>query len=171
MMRKRWVVAMSVLILSACGQREGLAPVVESRFRDVNSHAKQHQVAPGETLYSIAFRYDKDYRQLEAVNHLRSPYTLRVGQMVRLQTTPSYRPVVAFVPDRRHPAVKRTPAITHQTFFPPTRSTISAHAWSWPIHGPVMTHYAPQQGKKGIDISGKKGSSLMLEMVFLDMGI
>lgn len=43
-----------------------------------------HTVRRGDTLYSIAFRNGFDYRDLAAHNGIRAPYTIHVGQQVRL---------------------------------------------------------------------------------------
>ena len=148
---------MGILLLCSCGGREGLVPVVEIQWRSANNHAQQHIVERGETLYAIAFRYDQDYRQLAIKNHLRSPFILRVGQVVRLQagrptSNLSYirqnRPVQYAPPTRR--AVMR-PVATVQ----PKKQYNSG--WLWPIRGRVVVAYAPLQGKKGIDIAGSKG--------------
>ncbi|WP_406029980.1 peptidoglycan DD-metalloendopeptidase family protein [Succinivibrio sp.] len=44
-----------------------------------------YQVKPGDTLYSIAFRYGKDYRQLAAENDIDAPYSICVGQTIFLK--------------------------------------------------------------------------------------
>jgi len=41
-------------------------------------------VVPGDTLYSIAWETGKDYRDLAAWNRIESPYTIKVGQQIRL---------------------------------------------------------------------------------------
>lgn len=43
-----------------------------------------HVVRRGDTLYSIAFRNGVDYRDLAAHNGIGAPYTIHVGQQVRL---------------------------------------------------------------------------------------
>ncbi len=146
---------MCLLVLCSCGQRAELAPVVESRWREVNSHAKRHTVVRGETLYSIAFRYDQDYQQLATFNHLHSPYTVKVGQVLSLQPVTIAMPVVAPLRGRSYksaiPPQKKTP---QPTICRPKNNHIG---WIWPIHGKVVAMYSPQKGKKGIDIAGKKG--------------
>ena len=49
--------------------------------------ANSHTVAPGETLYSIAKHYGNAVSQLIHWNHLRSPYTLSVGQRLQVSST------------------------------------------------------------------------------------
>ncbi len=43
-----------------------------------------YQVKPGDTLYSIAFRYGRDYRDLASDNGIVAPYNITVGQNIRL---------------------------------------------------------------------------------------
>lgn len=43
-----------------------------------------YQVKPGDTLYSIAFRYGRDYRDLASDNGIVAPYNITVGQTIRL---------------------------------------------------------------------------------------
>src|SRR3990167_10946439 len=74
-----------VIIITGCGNPDELAPVVDSRWAVQNTNQSLHRVQPGETLYAIAFRYDKDYQKLAVYNHLQNPYAIRVGQIIRLQ--------------------------------------------------------------------------------------
>lgn len=72
------------LVLSGCGGDVTVAPV--------SKHAKGsrwspavHKVSRGETLYSIAFQYGQDYRSLARRNGIRRPYTIYVGQKLKLR--------------------------------------------------------------------------------------
>lgn len=163
-----WV---GVLILSACGQRVGLAPVVESNWRAANTHATRHVVERGETLYAIAFRYDQDYRRLAIANHLRSPYTLKVGQVIRLEAT-HYRPVrILPVKSVRpvnpvrsvRPMESVKPRYAKPIWHPRNKAhaTDASNGWLWPVHGRIVASYLPEQGRKGIDIAGHKGQKIV----------
>lgn len=44
----------------------------------------QHVVKRGETLYSIAWRYGRDYRELGNANGIAPPYHIQAGQVLRL---------------------------------------------------------------------------------------
>lgn len=44
----------------------------------------QHVIKSGETLYSIAWRYGRDYRELGNANGISPPYHIRAGQVLRL---------------------------------------------------------------------------------------
>lgn len=128
------------LFLFGCGPRDGLAPVEESTFYKSNQTATRHTVKAGETLYAVAFRYDQDYHELASVNHLQSPYTLRIGQVIHLK--PKSQTKLAL------PALPELPIFS------------SAHQWGWPVKGQVKSTFSPQKGQKGIDISGKKGQKI-----------
>src|SRR3990167_6504711 len=79
------VLATLMLLLMGCDGPVELAPVVDSQWAVQNTNQSVNRVQQGETLYAIAFRYDKDYLKLAAYNHLESPYAMRVGQIIRLQ--------------------------------------------------------------------------------------
>ena len=43
-----------------------------------------HRVSKGETLYSIAWEYGHDVREVAAWNHIRAPYTIYPNQLIRI---------------------------------------------------------------------------------------
>lgn len=47
-------------------------------------HLLTHRVEHGDTLYSISWQYDEDFRQLAKWNKLNPPYALSPGQVIRL---------------------------------------------------------------------------------------
>lgn len=148
-----------ILLLVGCESRTDLAPVAELKWRAPTHHAAIHIVQRGETLYSLAFRYDLDYRQLASLNHLHSPYTLRVGQVIRLQSR-----VKAIEPYPTSRSRQQIIPIRRQSYQPtryPVRRVVTPYqSWMWPVTGKVESHFIPFQGKKGIDIAGKKGDKV-----------
>lgn len=72
-----------MLGLSSCAPYLGTAPV-----RDINTkrigNTLYYVVNPGETLYSVAWRYEKDFLYLAELNHLKPPYSIYPGQMLKL---------------------------------------------------------------------------------------
>lgn len=147
------LLGVAIHLLSACEERQSLAPVVESNWRALHSAETKHRVARGETLYSIAFRYDQDYRRLAALNHIPTPYALAVGQVIYLKSAP---PVArSAYPVYRRVTPKYSPAAV-------SRSMPAAHrgGWLWPARGPLLSSFVPQLGKKGIDIAGHKGQTI-----------
>jgi lipoprotein NlpD len=162
----RLCVLVVFFLLFGCGTRTSLAPVVELKWHPRNKiHQTTHLVHRGETLYSIAFHYDLDYRQLAQMNGIDSPYTLRAGQFLKLK--PSLI--------RRSTPVSRykMPTKVAATPLSPRRRVQSQHLilrtqppkalngqWFWPIRGRIAARFSPQQGKKGIDIAGRKGEKI-----------
>lgn len=58
-----------------------------SRRTTRSSGRTYHTVKRGETLYSIAKRYGQNYRTVAKWNNIAPPYTLRVGQRLRVSAT------------------------------------------------------------------------------------
>lgn len=151
-----------ILLLTGCGTRSTLAPVVELKWHAKNTGQRTHTVLRGETLYALAFRYDLDYRQLAAINHLQPPYSVKVGQILQVRA-------LSGKSNYSKPSITRTknfsrPAKPLPQRFPILQQTYSAPVrggqWIWPVKGRVAASFRPQQGKKGIDIAGIKGEKI-----------
>lgn len=132
------VLVAGCMLLVSCGERQGLAPVEELRWIPFNENALLHVVRPKDTLFSIAFRYEKDYHQLAKLNHIRPPYNIKPGQRIRLAG--------ASLP--KAPVRKKRGAILSQ-YYRPSNSNIS---WQWPLKGKLKQEFSPAFGRKGIDI-------------------
>lgn len=133
----------------------------------------RHVVKPGETLYSIAWRYGRDYRELGNANGIAPPYHIKAGQVIRLDLrgrepsgTPPSRPTVAARPPPKptpstapRPRVEQAPR-ADQSLAKQTQ-VVSSIQWRWPNIGPVIAGYS-SSGKvnKGIDISGEAGDAV-----------
>jgi lipoprotein NlpD len=103
-----------------------------------------HRVQRGDTLYSIAFRNGLDYRELARINGIAAPYTIYVGQEIRLDAraakppaSSSNRQVAATSPSTSQPAANKpvtagsAPSGTSQfvvTPLPPSSTTPKATA-------------------------------------------
>lgn len=104
-------------------------------------------VRRGDTLYSIAHRNGLTVSELAARNHIRSPYTLQIGQYLNLRND-------AVMPSRAG-AVRTAPGIKAPGV------ADSQIKWSWPDAGTVINRFS-LTGKvnKGIDIVGKPGATI-----------
>src|SRR5690606_22815004 len=129
------VLMSSVWWLTACGTSHQ-APVVD-RFGNSQtvttptSSRGVHVVAKGETLYSIAWRHGKDFRQLAAANGISAPYPIYPGQQIRLdgqaKPTPAPRPPAQPAPTNKPPT---PPVATKPAPTAPAATTGSAPlAW------------------------------------------
>ncbi|RMG58111.1 MAG: LysM peptidoglycan-binding domain-containing protein [Gammaproteobacteria bacterium] len=155
-----------------------------------SSHAPRHlqpdtyKVRPGETLYSIAWKHDIDYKVLAHWNGIRPPYRIYPGQRLYLRPHASNPPpagkssAARSVPKRKKtpvaPAAKKRPApavassragntarkkTTARTTAPAGSKRLS---WTWPLRGRILKGYSPDApGRKGIDIAGKPGQPVL----------
>ena len=71
-----------VLLLAACATQR--APVVSREPPPPERGPRVHEVARGDTLYAIAWRYDTTVEALAKLNHLGPPYLIRVGDRLAL---------------------------------------------------------------------------------------
>lgn len=88
---KVFVILIALLFLSSCVSTSSQAPV-SSRIQPPSIKSSQHIVAPGETLYSIAWRYDLDYKGLARANGISSAYQIFPGQSIFLSDKASPKP-------------------------------------------------------------------------------
>jgi lipoprotein NlpD len=164
------------VLLAACASRK--PPQVVERSLTGSTKAV-HVVAPGETLYSIAMRYERDYHELAALNQLDSQFTIKPGQRLRLSgkaLPPSRKnpvksptkPVVKAPAPGRESDSRRTPVVKSPAPVPAVASDSRAISsltdslvWDWPVRGPVIGNFGSNGVTgKGLDIAGKRGDSV-----------
>lgn len=118
--------AIVVALLASCAST-GPAPVEDrslgatsataaprTQARPASASSGAYRVQRGDTLYSIAFRHGVDYRELAGWNHIAAPYTIYVGQELRVAATTrtSTPPVTTPAPTTRATAAASAPAAT-----------------------------------------------------------
>jgi lipoprotein NlpD len=161
---------LTALLLQACGT-PGPAPIVSReyhQYRTVHPY-RYYVIRRGDTLYSIAWNFGVDYRQLASWNRIPYPYTIYPGQRVRLSA-----PYARSVPPPRQTARppvrggrKQEAATTHTE---PAKvplpkddeatAVVKLH-WQWPTKGRVTQSFsAKDQNRKGIEITGKLGQEV-----------
>ncbi|TYL47266.1 peptidoglycan DD-metalloendopeptidase family protein [Marinomonas sp. IMCC 4694] len=133
-----------------------------------------HRVESGETLFSIAFRYGLDYRELAQANRIDSPYVIYPKQKIRLDVTGN--PPVKVANNTSTPASASARAATEipMKIVPPkpiattkeakkiAKSDVKdekiASGWSWPVNGTVTRGFSNAGvSSKGIDIKAPQG--------------
>jgi lipoprotein NlpD len=132
--------------------------------------ATYYRVRSGDTLYAIAWRANRDFRQLARWNGIRPPYVIYQGQVIRLQPIVTPRSTSHMRPpsrqaspqadtrkadtarDSRSPASSSDSGVTHK---------VGRLHWGWPSDGKVVSTYEPGDPlHKGIKIAGRKGSGI-----------
>jgi len=120
-----------------------------------------YTVRPGDTLYSIAWRYQIDYKDLKRWNDLRDPDNIVPGQRIRL-APPAGRAAerVAKAPavtggDRA--AEEAAPEQSREQSPPDGRGAVDQ--WRWPAAGRVVGTFTDGRvAGRGLDIAGEPGS-------------
>jgi lipoprotein NlpD len=189
-MAKRVLVLIVLFGLTACSG--GYAPVAERSINSSNSNSRPlpesgtYTVRKGDTLYSIAWRYSLDYRELARLNNIDSRYLIYVGQTLRLQATPRVvtktSPAGAGLPlvvkpldntTKTGPITTagskstalvqdkpRAPAATVKEPVKPQVVPSSSLTWRWPAQGPLLNGFS-STATKGINIAGKVGDPVV----------
>ena len=122
----------------------------------------QHVVQRGETLYSIAWLYSRDFRELARKNSIRSPYIIYPGQKINLSIRRSVVATTSVTPVRqpKKTVAKSSAPVKKYTAKSSTpKSTASGSSgWQWPANGKIISAYSLKMPvNKGIDIGGKLG--------------
>lgn len=174
------ILLLSLAGLNGCG---------EMRPMGAGDELITYTVKPGDTLYSISWRYGYDHRQVAAWNDIPPPYLIYVGQHIRLispyqrtaraipnhapspatpRALPSSNQVAVSKPAELGPSSTVIPA-THQnrkTSNKIIEKTLNRHhngkvAWRWPTEGHIRNRFDPSSGKKGLDIEGRMGQPVV----------
>jgi len=161
---ERQVITPPVIVDSASAQPRIPSTVDRSRSAETTSSPSQrtsrpgtHRVRTGETLYSIAFQHDLDFRTLAIVNDLDPPYTIFVDQVLSLDvsginaTARNTSPVVESRNGTRSRAGRSAGGVLRQPI-----GQQRAPSWQWPHAGSIARDFSVS-GNEGIDIAGRKG--------------
>ncbi|MDH3578464.1 MAG: peptidoglycan DD-metalloendopeptidase family protein [Gammaproteobacteria bacterium] len=140
MTSRRVIIVFLALMIASCGA---------SRWQDT---PQTHIVRRGETLFSIAWRYDKNPTDLARWNRLGNGSLIYPGQVLRLTPTGAARsPGTAGnrVPPKRD--TRPLPDIPAQP----------APKWSWPTNGRINVDFRAKPGPgTGVLINGKLGQPI-----------
>ena len=147
------------------------APKAKSTIQNKSGY---HIVGKGDTLYSIAWRYNYDYKAVASWNRINAPYTIYPGQLIRLKpvlqkkaapikpkvivknTPPSSpKPVAKTIPKKP----VKVPSVVAKKNKPKAYLPKGPIKWTWPTTGRLVKSNSPTS-KKGIDISGKSGQRI-----------
>lgn len=130
----------------------------DARWRHTLKSPMVYVVKPKDTLYSIAWRYGLDYREIAKLNHIDDSYHIHSGQKLRLHP-------------RNYKKETQNTAVPIETINDNDISTsastgtgfnqIGTISWVWPAQGKIINNFSPAGLNKGIDISGKLGTPVL----------
>lgn len=112
-----------------------------------------YTVKRGDTLYGISRTTGTSVRDLARLNNISPPYTIEVGQKLKLNGSSSTKTTKKKSSSTRTAAVTPSSAVP-QSSWPP----VGQRCWRWPTSGKVVLPYSTADGgNKGIDIAGTRG--------------
>ncbi len=130
-----------------------------------------HVVSSDETLFAIAWRYEKDLEKLARANGLSPPYTIYRGQRLTLDTNRLPPLVSAPPPVKKQPKTATPPPSTEKKDSPPVKvakpapklpeSLPSVWRWQWPTQGRVVRYFNSSELFKGVDIESHSGQAVV----------
>ena len=135
-----------------------------------------HVVRAGDTLFSIAWAYGVDQRDLARWNGIKNPDVIQVGQRLRLSPPTAAEATRAESPQsapaspgsaaaarraRRHAVGRRLPGLQveqREAGRGASATELAAAPWAWPADGQVVTRFGSHEGiATGVGIGGRAG--------------
>ncbi|WP_462180556.1 peptidoglycan DD-metalloendopeptidase family protein [Pseudoalteromonas gelatinilytica] len=176
------------ILLFGCTSREAPAPVssldnkVKPATRKVNISGSKYVVKKGDTLYSIAFSAQQDFRTLAKINDIPAPYTIFPGQSVLLtKSARKQKKTKKYTNSSKKSTVsiqKNNKKLKKELDQPKQREYVQKQAnkiiseknsnsnakvvWNWPAKGKVTQRFSNKEnGFKGLQITNKQGASVL----------
>jgi lipoprotein NlpD len=146
------------LFLSSCSfTQTNEAPVVD--FRNQQELARgYHVVAPGETVYFIAWRFNMDYQELAKRNDLAAPYRVKVGEKIYLTSVAPVQKATHKIkhekPIKAKLQGKAAPVPNQKTNY----HFAAVKHWLRPAKGTIIHGFSATN--KGVDIAGREGEAV-----------
>ena len=120
-----------------------------------------YTVKPTDTLYSIAWRYGLDYKELARWNSVAIDAIINPGQRLVLIKPNKYLTpkVISMQVENKVATKKKVTTASKTVAFEPGNK--NPQSWQWPIKGKVLNTFSSKQlDRRGIDIAGKLGQSV-----------
>ena len=171
-MKRLFNILITLLITSACSTKTTYAPVRDAHQYEGKTPS-HHTVMKGDTLYSIAWRYNLDYRRLARANGIDKNYRIFPGQKIKLSFKKQLKTAPVIKKSNQKPPVKKTPApkpkisrSKKETSKPVKKplpvAQVKQGKWLWPSKGKVTNTFWSNNGlHKGVDIQGKLGEPVL----------
>lgn len=113
-----------------------------------------YTVKRGDTLYRISRTTGTSVKDLARLNGISPPYTIEVGQTLKLGGSKTASAKSAKKSSTKTAAVRPSSSVP-QSSWPP----VGQRCWRWPASGQVILPYSTADGgNKGIDISAARGT-------------
>lgn len=163
------------LVVATVADRQTNKIIVEQQKTTTRVGLQEITVAPGDTLYSLSRRYSVPVNDLAVMNNLTAPFTLSVGQRLKvpdLESAPirtaTGTPVATSSGATQSGDVKTAAQPKEKISSDPTQklpklTARSSSKFSWPVQGKVLSHYGAKSGglfNDGINIAAARGTAV-----------
>lgn len=117
-----------------------------------------YTVQRGDTLYRIALRSGSSVSTLARLNGISSPYTIQVGQRLRLNGSSTSKTVTPKASTSATTTARNSSMSQPEKLAPASWPAPGSKCWRWPTQGKVIDGWSSKDGgNKGIDIAGTRG--------------
>lgn len=143
----------------SCTSSSQQAPILDG-WKQTAAKKSQYIVQSNDTLYSIAWAFGMDFRELAKINHLKSPYQVYSGQKL-VMASGSDKVSLNNLPT---PSIKNKIIKKNQIDGAKTEinATISNGVWKIPAEGLIVKKFSlTQSDSKGIEIAGRLGEPIV----------
>lgn len=137
-----------IVLVTGCGKhfKRAKLPPVREGWQQPAAGKNAYVVQKKDTLYSIAWAFGVDYRDLAKRNNLNPPYILRLGQRLYIA---SYGGVKNKIFSKPAPIYGKT-------------NVTPIKGWLWPARGILVVGFDNKLGgNRGIDIKGHYGDPIL----------
>lgn len=164
--------------LSACAHQSSQFGIDLTGHHRPQNNEEFYTISSGDTLYSIAFRFNKDVRTVAALNHLTPPYRIYPGQKIILnkypvgvgKTNAASRKSGAQESDEaaynysetRYKKSENDKKVVLEKFANHSSEGVKVR-WSWPVQGSIISNFNADNPtaigviNKGVNIAGRLG--------------
>ena len=159
-----FVLCLMIFTLSGCTTGFSSAPVIDGIYQASNGI---YTVKNGDSLYTIAWNFDKDYRKLARMNNLVIPYSLHPGQRLIIKPAKNQKPSILKPSQKKKTQIlaKKYTRQSHNKKQLRTNKYIAKEIklskvikWRWPVSGRIINNYSPKTGNNGINIANHSGA-------------
>lgn len=152
-------------VTSAC-TKTPIAPVEELQVNKLPSF-DFYYVASGDTLYSIAFLENRDYKDLAKWNNIEPPYDLKRGQKIYINKPENFYEKGSIQKQQQPVFVPSVPETPNDVVAAPANNgatnsgkMIFDNTWIWPVRDGYQEHKKSTQNN-GLDIIGTPSSAVL----------
>ncbi len=168
-------------LLAACAEITNAPVINKAPHRKIPAETT---VGPGDSIYTISWRYGLDFIDVAKWNGLAKPYDVQEGSRLRLRkdsAAPSTAAAtVRTLPDEEETVVSEIQAVGAVQPAPtaaPEGSLPKAPpaSWHWPARGDLIARYSREKGVNGIRIAAAPGTPIIAtaagEVVYVGEGL